>query len=252
MRVKRLKHVKKLLAYYKTNYGFREPYQLLVDLTFCQFALMYKINIKDQIPKYIDGESQLFTTSCILEEGKLLGPQLHGAVLVCQQFKLRKCGHANPVPAQDCIKSMIGKSNDNHFFVASQDYEMRKELGRIPGVPLLHIHYNSLVLQKPSTSTVKKSIKIDAQKIAPSEYEQEQITRLKRQRNIVEPSDRRIKRKKIKGVNPLAMKKKKKVTTGGEANQKAGKTVNQEAKKRRRHKKKIATHILEELQKQTT
>ena len=33
-----------------------------VDLTFCQFALTYKINIKEQVPKYIEGESQL----CIL------------------------------------------------------------------------------------------------------------------------------------------------------------------------------------------
>jgi len=46
------------------------------------------------------------TTKCILEEGKQLGKQLNGAVLICQQFKLRKCGHQNPVTAQECISSM--------------------------------------------------------------------------------------------------------------------------------------------------
>jgi len=54
------------------------------------------------------------TTKCILEEGKQLGKQLNGAVLICQQFKLRKCGHQNPVTAQECISSMIGK-----YFISS-------------------------------------------------------------------------------------------------------------------------------------
>ena len=35
-----------------------------VDLTFCQAALQTKINIKEQLPKYLDGAVQL----CILQE----------------------------------------------------------------------------------------------------------------------------------------------------------------------------------------
>lgn len=52
--------------------------------------------------------SKLVTTKCILEEGKLLGQQLRGALLVCKQFKVRKCGHKETATAQECIKSMIG------------------------------------------------------------------------------------------------------------------------------------------------
>ena len=81
----------------------------LVDLTFCQRALTCKINIKEQMCNYIGPQTQLFTTSCILSEGALLGPQLHGALLICKQYKLRKCPHKDePVSAQECIQHMIG------------------------------------------------------------------------------------------------------------------------------------------------
>ena len=55
------------------------------------------------------------TTSCILKEGELLGRQLGGAVHICKQFKLRKCGHEKEaVSAQECILSMIGMLELHH------------------------------------------------------------------------------------------------------------------------------------------
>lgn len=39
MKVTREKRVKRNLKYYKNNFGFREPYQVLVDNTFITAAL---------------------------------------------------------------------------------------------------------------------------------------------------------------------------------------------------------------------
>ena len=51
----------------------------------------------------------LVTTKCVIEEGKALGPQLSGAVLIAKRFQLRKCAHHKAaVPAAECIMSMIG------------------------------------------------------------------------------------------------------------------------------------------------
>jgi len=243
MRIKRLKTCKKHVSFYKNNFGFHEPYQILVDLTFCQTALTYKINIKEQVPKYIDGEIQLCTTKCILEEGKLLGPQLGGAVHICKQFKLRKCGHENgkAVSAQQCIMGMLGKENTKHFFVASQDKELRNAMRKIPGVPLLHINYNALVLEKPSHNSIKESQQMESTKAAPAAHEQ--IDQLKIENDIVEEKEERIKIKRRKNPNPLSIKKKKKKTKDSTA------TEGKSAKKRRRRKQKIATHVLEELRK---
>ena len=77
MKVKRYKHAKKVLSFYKTTFKIREPYQIIggyaavvetwrqtvitcvVDGTFCQAALKGKIQIKEQLPKYLGGRVQL-------------------------------------------------------------------------------------------------------------------------------------------------------------------------------------------------
>ncbi|XP_065674609.1 rRNA-processing protein UTP23 homolog isoform X3 [Hydra vulgaris] len=244
MRVKRLKHCKKIVNFYKTTFGFRQPFQVLVDLTFCQFALTYKINIKEQVSNYIEGDSLLYTTNCILEEGKSLGPQLYGAVLVCKQFKLRKCNHRKPVSAQACILSIIGEDNPHHFFVSTQDKELCDQLKKIPGVPLLYIHYNSLVLEKPSKGTLDRGDQIDSVKTMTSSVEKERLQQLKKLQNVEEEKEPRPKRRKAKGVNPLAMKKKKKKAKDSIPIKDAN-----SIKKRRKKKRKIAAHVLQELKK---
>lgn len=62
MGLKRQKLAKKIINFYKYNFSFREPFQILVDGTFCQLALKNKIQIKEQMPKYLMGEVKLCTT----------------------------------------------------------------------------------------------------------------------------------------------------------------------------------------------
>ena len=50
-----------------------------------------------------------------------------------------------------------GESNPHHYFVASQDPELRRELGKLPGVPLLHIIRNTIVLEKPTLTSQDKA-----------------------------------------------------------------------------------------------
>ena len=42
MKIARYKKAKKILNFYKNNFSFREPFQILIDGTFCQLAL--KVN----------------------------------------------------------------------------------------------------------------------------------------------------------------------------------------------------------------
>ncbi|KFQ90491.1 rRNA-processing protein UTP23 [Nipponia nippon] len=62
MKVRRQKHAKKNMGFYKHNFQFREPFQVLLDGTFCQAALRNKIQIREQLPGYLDGATQLCTT----------------------------------------------------------------------------------------------------------------------------------------------------------------------------------------------
>lgn len=65
MKIKRQKQAKKTISFYKYNFNFREPFQILIDGTFCQAALKNKIQIKEQLPKYLMGEVQLCTTKWV-------------------------------------------------------------------------------------------------------------------------------------------------------------------------------------------
>lgn len=245
MRVKRVKHCKKHLAFYKTTFGFREPYQILIDMTFCQHALMCKINIKEQISNYIGEGTQLFTTQCIIAEGEMLGPQVHGALHICKQFKLRKCNHTEKVSAQECIESMIGKDNSHHLFVASQDHQLQLNLRKCPGVPIVRIHYNALVLEKPNFRTKREANNIGSLKSELSNDEKQKIKDLKTLHSIKEVKEKVPQEKRVKGVNPLAMKKKKKKDAT------VSKKSNDSSKVRRRKKIKIASHVMEELKKKS-
>jgi len=73
MKVKRQKHVRKILTFYRSYFGYHHPFKVLVDGTFCRAALNCKVNISEQLPKYFDAEVQLCTTRCVLAECEALG-----------------------------------------------------------------------------------------------------------------------------------------------------------------------------------
>lgn len=73
MKITRYKRAQRNLLFYRNYFDFRPPYQILLDATFCQAALKNKINIKEQIPKYLNDEVKLLTTVCIVNETEKLG-----------------------------------------------------------------------------------------------------------------------------------------------------------------------------------
>lgn len=71
--IKRQKHARRTLTFYKSNYGFVPPYKILLDGTFCKQALAFKVNIMEQLPKYMDAQVTLMTTACAKAECATFG-----------------------------------------------------------------------------------------------------------------------------------------------------------------------------------
>lgn len=179
----------------------------------------------------------MLTTKCVIEEGTALGPQLAGAVLIAKRFQLRKCGHhKGAVPAAECIMNMIGTENKNGFFVASQDRTLRSLLQKIPGVPLLFINHNSILLEKPSRASYQASHQVQISRLQPSAHEKETLDQLNDTTTDVQP---RRKRKRPGGPNPLSMLKSKKRKTGDDTKKK---------RIRKRKRRKLAEHVQQALQ----
>ncbi|KAI5621494.1 rRNA-processing protein UTP23-like isoform X1 [Silurus asotus] len=238
MKIKRQKHAKKTISFYKYNFGFREPFQILIDGTFCQAALKNKIQIKEQLPKYFMGEVQLCTTKCALKELETLAKDLYGAKLILQRFQVRKCKHKEPVAASECLLSMLGGTNAHHYFVATQDRELTTALMAIPGVPLIYIVLNTMVLDKPSACSVKHVEAVQLGELVSPHYQQS-LQSLKTEQGLCKDSEeRRGKKRKRKSSNPnpLSCLKKKKKPMPQQPNSTDG-----EKKKRNRHRKKSAS-----------
>ncbi|CAL8241450.1 rRNA-processing protein UTP23 homolog [Gadus morhua] len=211
MKLKRQKQAKKTISFYKYNFSFREPFQVLIDGTFCQAALKNKIQIKEQIPKYLMGEVQLCTTNCALKELETLGKELYGAKVILQRFQIRSCSHfKSPVPASECLLSMLGETNPHHYFVATQDFGVTEEVKRLPGVPLIYIVVNTMVLEKPSVASQGRVAAVQAGELV-TPAQQQSISSLKEQQGIGPAEGRGRKRKrKRSNPNPLSCLKKKK------------------------------------------
>ncbi|XP_060678809.1 rRNA-processing protein UTP23 homolog [Hemiscyllium ocellatum] len=210
MKIKRQKTAKKLLSFYRHNYSFREPYQILLDGTFCQAALKNKIQIKEQAPKYLMGEVQLCTTSCILKELQSLGKELYGAKLIAQRFQVRSCPHGkSAVSASACLLSMVGDGNLHHYFVATQDQELTMKIKKLSGVPLMYIIQNTMVLEKPSLKSIAQLCSLHDDQLVPV-HQRQTIQHLKEEHGLVKESEPRHKKRKRKGgPNPLSCLKKK-------------------------------------------
>lgn len=211
MKIRRQKHAKKTLSFYKHNFGLREPFQVLLDGTFCQAALRGQIQIKEQLPKYLLGEVTLCTTGCVLKELQSLGKELYGAKLIAQRFQVRHCAHfKSPVGGSACLLSMIAEGNPHHYFIATQDQELAEKVKKKPGVPLLFIIQNTMVLDKPSPKSIAFVQSMQVTQLIPV-HQYKSIEILKEQEGIVKDSVRRgHKRKRISGPNPLSCLKKKK------------------------------------------
>uniref|UniRef100_UPI0035902A5A rRNA-processing protein UTP23 homolog n=1 Tax=Myxine glutinosa TaxID=7769 RepID=UPI0035902A5A len=254
MKIKRIKHLKQYLSFYKNNFGFREPYLILLDGTFCQAALESKIQIKEQLPKYFGGEVQLCTTTCVIHELSLLEKELGNARIIAQRFQRRHCAHKhNPVSATECLLSLVQEKNWQHYFLATQDPELTGQVKRMPCVPLLYIIQNTPVLDRPSVTSKRAAIRAQAAQLIPT---QEKLHLREMKAKLCPKADRLHQRRPCKrpaGPNPLSCLKKKKKHRGvdvqthvGDKAQRAQRaTVSQAAKKKKDKKKKkkiIAGH----------
>ena len=129
MKIKRHKHTRRVLKFYKSNFNFdTKVYNILVDGTFANEALKSKVNLIEQMPKFFEvptNNCKLLTTKCALHEVELLGKVTYGSLLILKQYELVECKHKRKfVSTEKCFKNLIIDSNEREsntkYFVATQ------------------------------------------------------------------------------------------------------------------------------------
>ncbi|KAF1760219.1 hypothetical protein GCK72_008465 [Caenorhabditis remanei] len=200
---KNLKRANRLLTFFKYNYKFVAPYRVLVDGTFCSAALQEKLNLAEQIPKYLTEETHLMTTKCVLHELEKFGPLLYGALVIAKQFEIAECTHSTPKPASDCLAHLARRaaSGKTKFLIATQDDELTEKLRKIVGTPIMYIKFKTVLLDNISEATKAGCSKDEAEMKKLKELKKEILS------SSTVPQLKKKKKKKG-GVNPLSCKKK--------------------------------------------
>lgn len=175
-------------------------------------------------------------------EMESFGHKLTGAAIILKQFAIHKCGHeGKPVTGSECMLSMLGKNNENHYITVTQDRQLQDDVRKIPAAPLLYLVQKTPVLDPPSQSSINYSN--NRYDIA-LKVEKELVKNLKEQNGIVTDDNcTKFKKKKKKGANPLSCKKKK--TKPQQTINKSKDSTKEEVEKTRRKKVRIAKHVKE-------
>ncbi|RNA09905.1 rRNA-processing UTP23 -like protein [Brachionus plicatilis] len=216
MKIRRHKHTKRVLKYYKANFKFdTKLFNVLIDGTFANEALNGKINLAEQLPKFFDvkdNKCKLWTTKCAIHETEILGKPTRGAMLILKQYQVAECKHKrNFISSEKCFKNLISESGDTKFIVATQSDSLKEIVRSVPGTPLMIISHNAINLEKPSEKTDDLVNKRLEGKLAPNLDQMKVIKQLKKKLNEQKPQVKRIqKKRKAKEPNPLSCKKKKK------------------------------------------
>lgn len=242
MRVKKQKQNRRTVKFYKACFAFREPYKALCDGTFIHHMLESRLGaVNEALSGLLGGHVKVFVTRCVIEELKKLGESFSGTVLATRRLTTARCNHDSLKSATECLEAMVGADNPEHFFVASQDGGLRKKFRQVPGVPVVFVQKNYLLLEPPSeyqhqiarmTETermhmMEREFKLlearearraateaditSAPEISGDEMPKKIESKVgSKSRNLLAVKDRpRFKRKKAKGPNPLSCKKKK-------------------------------------------
>ncbi|KAJ5717914.1 hypothetical protein N7488_003560 [Penicillium malachiteum] len=137
MRAKRSKKYRKLMHQYETTFGFREPYQVLVDSNFLHATDSFKMDLLPALERTLQGKPKPLLTKCSLAailaaqpiNPKTNQPYRPRHLPPPTELPLRHCSHnadSTPIDEVECLLSLLSpstdaKKNKEHYILATAD-----------------------------------------------------------------------------------------------------------------------------------
>ena len=186
-------------------------------------------------------------TQCCIEALYALGKESQAVVNIAKTFERRRCNHRTAIAADDCLKDVVGETNKHRYVLSAQSLALRNAVANVPGLPIIHFNPRGvLVLSPPSRATLKHK---DAQEEARRLEGADALAGVEDGDNVVgaamtEP----VKRNRVKGPNPLSVKKKKTAETGGKREEKVEEIEQAKKKKNRKRGKGLVKQVKEEIE----
>ncbi|ODQ44259.1 hypothetical protein PICMEDRAFT_74864 [Pichia membranifaciens NRRL Y-2026] len=256
MRQKRAKQYRKQIQVLKTTFKFKTPIQCVVD----DSTILEATNANYDLVKGMDGivqhETKYFVTQCCVQH--LYDSENQQAIDLAKRMEKRRCGHKDTLSSFECIKSITNVDGENkyRYLVVTQDERLRTSLRNVAGVPLCFLYRSVLVMEPMSTVTKRVVQAVERMKLTQGLNSVDAGKRVRDGDEDVDPVQQEVqaqRKKRVKGVNPLAMKKKAKkakkdaVTTGPtKEDRDPSEAAAGDGKKRRRRRHTHKTNSAEE------
>lgn len=256
MRQKRAKQYRKQIQVLKTTFKFKTPIQCVVD----DSTILEATNANYDLVKGMDGivqhETKYFVTQCCVQH--LYDSENQQAIDLAKRMEKRRCGHKDTLSSFECIKSITNVDGENkyRYLVVTQDERLRTSLRNVAGVPLCFLYRSVLVMEPMSTVTKRVVQAVERMKLTQGLNSVDAGKRVRDGDEDVDPVQQEVqaqRKKRVKGVNPLAMKKNPKkakkdaVTTGPtKEDRDPSEAAAGDGKKRRRRRHTHKTNSAEE------
>ncbi|KAI9371994.1 hypothetical protein BJX61DRAFT_534330 [Aspergillus egyptiacus] len=137
MRAKRSKKYRKLMHQYEMAFGFREPYQVLVDSNFLRAVHSFKMDLIPALERTLQGQVKPLLTKCSLAAimaNQPINPRTNNQIRPeflppPTTLPLRHCSHneaSTPIDEVACLLSLLSpladvKRNKEHYTLATSD-----------------------------------------------------------------------------------------------------------------------------------
>ncbi|KAL5333494.1 hypothetical protein BJX70DRAFT_392151 [Aspergillus crustosus] len=141
MRAKRSKKYRKLMHQYELAFGFREPYQVLVDSNLLRAVHTFKMDLLPALERTVQGQVKPLLTKCSLAAimaKQPVNPRTNNTVRPDflpppTTLPLRHCSHnadSTPIDEAECLISLLSpladvKRNKEHYILATSDPPMK-------------------------------------------------------------------------------------------------------------------------------
>lgn len=149
MRHKRAKAYKKQMNVYQHAFGFREPYQVLLDDGFVAECAAAAYNLTNGLSACVLGAVKPMITQCCMQA--LYASRNSSAIDLAKTLERRRCNHSHkdPKTPDECILlvALVDGKNKHRYVVATQSRPLRKALKAVPGVPLLFINRSVFIME---------------------------------------------------------------------------------------------------------
>ncbi|KAF0699345.1 Aste57867_10061 [Aphanomyces stellatus] len=209
MRYLRAKHIRKALRQFQFLCGIKPPYKVLLDGNFIAMCIKMHVDIAVRVPKFLQTDKcTYFVTRAVLDELKLLSDADGDMLAAYESARKFEVVESKTDDVTQAMLAAVGDRNDKKYIVATQETELRAQLRRVPGVPLIYLNRSVLVFEDMSEATLKISRKDDLVKMAKlNDHEKRKLDSITDRVVETQPEKKARLVKRAKGPNPLSVKK---------------------------------------------